>query len=81
MSPPLPVTCVKCCLFSCQIESTSPSRHLSQSTFESLDALLIALSPAYASAMHDELMKRFEGGTGLERFERKWDEEEPAWID
>lgn len=74
-----------------QVESTTPTRDAAipedQRTFESLDALLIALSPAYVAAMQSELMKRFEGGPGPSRWRDLDDsdgdgaEDEPAWID
>ncbi|TXT13356.1 hypothetical protein VHUM_00723 [Vanrija humicola] len=52
--------------------------------FESLDALLIAASPAYVAAMQDELHKRFAGDSVSRRFVYDDDDDgqdEPAWID
>jgi hypothetical protein len=66
-----------------QIESSSSTTPAAPATYESLDALLIARSPAYVQAMQAELMKRFESDTP-----RRWDyadgqdaEEEVVWID
>ncbi|EJT49390.1 hypothetical protein A1Q1_01485 [Trichosporon asahii var. asahii CBS 2479] len=64
-----------------QIEKTTAQQPLLSSTFESLDALLIALSPAYQEAMQEELLRRFEGGVSS-RFNYDDEEvvEEPKWI-
>lgn len=54
------------------------------STFESLDALLIALSPAYQESMQNELMKRFQGDGGINNrfnYDDEEDIEEPKWIE
>lgn len=65
-----------------QIEKSSSQKSLQTSTFESLDALLIALSPAYQEAMQDELLKRFEGGVSSRfNYDDEEDVEEPKWID
>jgi hypothetical protein len=56
-----------------QVDTQGQSR-----TFEALDALLIAISPAYVASMQDELHKR------LADTERRWEHEEldePEWID
>lgn len=47
--------------------------------FESLDSLLIALSPSYVEKMQSELMKRFEGASTQRRYHE--DAEEVAWVD
>ncbi|WOO77569.1 uncharacterized protein LOC62_01G001143 [Vanrija pseudolonga] len=56
---------------------------LPTTAYESLDALLIASSPAYVAAMQAELHKRFASDDVSRRFVYDDDDdgEEPAWID
>ncbi|BEJ14068.1 hypothetical protein CspHIS471_0312420 [Cutaneotrichosporon sp. HIS471] len=65
------------------IENTTASVQVTSHTFESLDALLIALSPAYVRAMNDAVAARFAQGVSERRYHDHEDEdaEEPKWID
>ncbi|KAL1408201.1 hypothetical protein Q8F55_005006 [Vanrija albida] len=64
------------------VESWTLGTPLPASPFESLDALLIACSPAYVAAMQEELGRRFADGDASRRFNYDDDDgEEPAWID
>lgn len=63
-----------------QIEHTTAVTPLDRHTFESFDALLIALSPAYVSAMQGALMDRFAAGVPARQYHADA-EEEPEWID
>ncbi|CAK9780665.1 hypothetical protein CC85DRAFT_330278 [Cutaneotrichosporon oleaginosum] len=65
------------------IESTTATTDLTARTFESFDALLIALSPAYVRAMNAAVAARFAEGVPERRYHshEDEDEEEPKWID
>ncbi|GMK53693.1 hypothetical protein CspeluHIS016_0102790 [Cutaneotrichosporon spelunceum] len=64
------------------IDNTTTSTQLTSHTFESLDALLIAISPAYVRAMNDAVAARFAQGIPKRMYHNhEGDDEEPKWID